>query len=64
MLFKRVHEFLDEVIKENKDKNRNNLIVAHGGILRAIYFYFNEIPEDGNLSYYIPMNCQIDEYEI
>lgn len=64
VLFKRVHDFLDEVIKENKDKNKNILIVAHGGILRAIYFYFNEIPKDGNLACYVPKNCQIDEYEI
>ena len=61
-LFKRVHEFLDEVIRNNKDKNI--LIVAHGGVLRAIYFYFNEIPDNGDLSIYVPKNCEIDEYEI
>lgn len=62
MLFKRVHNFLDEVIKENKDKNV--LIVAHGGILRAIHFYFDELPKYGNLSCYVPKNCQTDEYGI
>ena len=61
-LFRRVHDFLDETIKENKDKNI--LIVAHGGILRAIYFYFNEIPENGDLSVYVPKNCEINTYEI
>ena len=61
-LFKRVHSFLDEIIKKNKDKNI--LIVAHGGISRAIYFYFNEIPEDGDLSVYVPKNCEINTYEI
>lgn len=61
-LFKRVHEFLDEVLEKNKDKNI--LIVAHGGILRAIHFYFNEIPDNGDLSSYVPQNCQIDEYDI
>ena len=61
-LFKRVHEFLDEIIK--KDKDKNILIVAHGGILRAIYFYFNEIPQDGDLSIYVPKNCEINNYEI
>ncbi len=61
-LFKRVHNFLDEIIKNNE--NKNILIVAHGGILRAIYFYFNEIPKNGDLSSYVPKNCQIDFYEI
>lgn len=61
-LFKRVHNFLDEMIKNNK--NQNILIVAHGGILRAIHFYFNEIPENGDLSSYTSKNCQIDFYEI
>ena len=61
-LFKRVHSFLDEIIKKNKDKNI--LIVAHGGILRAIYFYFNEIPKNGDLSIYSPKNCEINTYEI
>lgn len=61
-LFKRVHNFLDEIIKENE--NKNILIIAHGGILRAIYFYFNEIPENGDLSIYVPKNCEINTYEI
>lgn len=61
-LFNRVHEFLNEIIEKNKEKNI--LIVAHGGILRAIYFYFNEIPHNGDLSIYIPKNCEINTYEI
>lgn len=61
-LFKRVHNFLDEIIEENK--NKNILIVTHGGILKAIYFYFNEIPKNGDLSFYVPKNCEIDTYEI
>lgn len=61
-LFKRVHEFLDEVIQKEKDKSI--LIVAHGGILRAIYFYFNEIPSNGDLSIYVPKNCEINHYVI
>lgn len=62
-LFKRVHSFLDEITKRTDE---NILVVAHGGILRAIYFYFNEIPEDGNLMkvYKSSKNCQIDCYEI
>lgn len=60
-LFKRVHHFLDEVIKENEDKNI--LIVAHGG-LRAIYFYFNKLPENDDLSIYVPKNGEINIYEV
>lgn len=62
-LFKRVHSFIEEL----KEKDYENiLIVAHGGILRAIYFYFNEIPKDGNLisKYKSSKNCEINSYEI
>lgn len=62
-LFKRVHSFINEL----KEKDYENvMIVGHGGILRAIYFYFNEIPEDGNLikKFKSSKNCQIDSYEL
>ena len=60
-LFKRVHPLLDEI----KQKEYNNvLIVAHGGILRAIHYYFNEIPKNGDLSSFKPANCEVLEYEI
>ena len=60
-LFKRVHLLLDEIKKEKYD---NILIVAHGGVLRAIHYYFNEIPENGDLSSFRPANCELFEYEI
>ena len=60
--FNKIHNFLDEIIEKNKGKNI--LIVAHGGILRAIYFYFNEIPKDGDVSIYLAKNCEINYYEI
>ena len=62
-IFSRVHVFLDEL----KTKNyKNVLIVAHGGILRATHYYFNSIPEDGNLltKYKGSENCQINRYEL
>ena len=40
------------------------MIVAHGGVLRAIHYYFNEIPKDGDLSSFKPANCEVLEYEI
>lgn len=61
ILFKRVHPLLDEIKQKYYDKV---LIVAHGGILRAIHYYFNEIPKDGDLSIFKPVNCEILEYNI
>ena len=60
-LFERVHSFIDEIRQEKYDKV---LIVAHGGILRAIHYYFNEIPENGDLSNFKTANCEILEYDI
>ena len=60
--FKRVHLALEEIIKNNKDKDI--LIVTHGGVLQAIYFYFNEIPENGDLWSFETKNCEINTYEI
>ena len=62
-LFKRVHEFLDELKTKG---HKSVLIVAHGGVLRAIHFYSNPIPEDGDLFavYKSSKNCQINSYEI
>ena len=62
-LFKRVHSFIDEL---KKQKYNNVLIVAHGGVLRAIHYYFNDIPEDGNLlsKFKSSKNCQINQYEL
>jgi len=62
-LFQRVHNFLDDVISSN-NKDDTILIVTHGGVMRAIYFYFEEMPEDGDLSFYQAKNCEINIYEI
>lgn len=61
-LFKRVSLFLDEIKEKYKDKNI--LIVTHGGVARGIYFYFNEIPKDGKLENFRSGNCEIKEYEL
>ncbi len=60
-LVERVSEFLDELEKENYD---NALIVAHNGVIRAFYAYFNGIPEDGNLWDLGIKNTEIKEYEL
>ncbi len=60
-VYLRIKDFLDELKKEYK--NEEILLVTHGGISRAIYWYFNKIPINGN-SYNINENCKIYEYEL
>lgn len=60
-VYMRIKDFLDELKKEYK--NEEILLVTHGGISRAIYWYFNEIPDNGNSSN-INENCKIYEYEM
>ena len=62
-LFKRVTDFLEDLKKQDY---QSVLVVTHGCLTRAIYHYFNGIPEDGNLlrNYPRPNNCQIDTYEL
>lgn len=57
----RVKKFLDELKK--KDYN-SVLIVAHSGISKGFYVYFNGIPEDGKLLHLGLKNTEIKEYEL
>ena len=60
--YKRVHSFMDEIVHSNYE---NILVIAHGGVLRSIYYYFNGIPEDGDVSAYESRkNCEIIKYEV
>ena len=60
-VYERISEFLNELKSSNR--NDNILLVTHGGISRAIYWYFNGIPENGNSSN-INENCKIYSYEL
>lgn len=60
-VYERISEFLNEIKLSNR--NDNILLVTHGGISRAIYWYFNGIPINGNSSN-INENCKIYEYEL
>lgn len=60
---KSVYERVKEFINEIKLQNKNVLLVTHGGISRAIYWYFNGIPKNGNSSN-INENCKIYEYDL
>lgn len=61
-LFKRIQDFLDDI--KGKYKDKNILLVTHGGVARAVYFYFNELPKDGMLQEFGSSNCEITEYEM
>lgn len=62
-LFKRVHSSLDDIKEKYKDKNI--LIVTHNGVSRAIYMYFNELPENGViLDVGTQENCEIKKYKL
>lgn len=58
-LFNRVKNFLDEL----KKKEYNNvLIVAHSGVSKAFYAYFNGIPKDGKFLNLGLENTELKEY--
>ena len=60
-LFNKVKDFLDEL----KTKEYNSVvIVAHSGISKAFYAYFNGIPEDGKFLNLGLKNTEIKEYKL
>ena len=59
-LLNRVKGFFDEI--KNKHKEKNVLIVGHGGYARAAYCYFNGIPKDGNLLHIELENAKIMKF--
>ena len=60
-LFERVNEFLNELSKKNY---HSVLIVAHSGVSKAFYAYFNGIPEDGKFLNLGLKNTEVKEYEL
>lgn len=59
-LFDRVASFLDELSNKSYEKV---LIVAHSGVSKAFYAYFNGIPIDGRFLNLGLKNCEVKEYE-
>lgn len=57
----RVKDFLDEL--KTKDY-KSVIIVAHSGVSKAFYVYFNGIPTDGNMLNVGLKNADIAEYEL
>lgn len=59
-LFDRVESLLKEI--KEKYNGKNVLLVTHSGIVRILYYYFNGIPEDGDLLEYESHNCSFEHY--
>ncbi|MCM1371343.1 MAG: histidine phosphatase family protein [Clostridium sp.] len=57
---------IDNVIKDVKTKYKDKkvLLVTHSGICRILYYYFNGIPEDGDLTEYESTTCSVEEYSL
>lgn len=60
-LFERVSTFLNEL--KNKEYNKV-LVVAHSGVSKAFYAYFNGIPKDGKFLKLGLENAEIKEYQL
>lgn len=61
-IFDRVDSLIQEIKTKYKDKTV--LLVTHSGICRILYYYFNGIPEDGDLMEYESTNCSVERYEL
>ena len=57
----RVFEGMKQI--EEKHKNENILLVTHGGVARAIDYYFNGIPKEKDVGKFMLNNCEIREYK-
>lgn len=60
-LCERVKEFLDELKAKSYE---SVLVVAHSGVSKAFYVYFNGIPEDGKLLNLGLKNTEVKEYDL
>lgn len=61
-LYNRIDSLLKDIKKYYPDKNV--LLITHSGITRILYYYFNGIPEDGDLTEYVSTNCSFEEYNL
>ena len=63
---KEVVKRAEKLIKDLKKKysNKTVLLVTHSGFARAIYYYINGIPKNGDLSVLEIPNCHVFEYDL
>ena len=64
VFFKRVYDFLEDITEKYKDKNV--LLVAHGGISIPVECYFKgNIPEGSLVDAGLVLgNCQVRSYDV
>ena len=60
--FDRIYAFLDNITEKYRDKNI--LLVNHGGVSIPVDCYFNEIPKDDDLLKLVAKNAEIKEYDV
>ena len=59
--YDRIAGFYDDIL--SKHHGKNILIVAHSGVARMTYFYFNGKPKQNNYSYFKIKNAHIMQIE-
>lgn len=57
----RVFEGMKQIEENHQDKNV--LVVTHGGVARAIDYYFNGIPKEKDIGKSLLSNCEVREYK-
>lgn len=57
-LAQRIYNLLDEI---TSNKEKTYILVAHNGIARVVYSYFNDMTNDEYASYGVP-NCSVTEF--
>lgn len=60
--YNRIADFYDEII--SKYQNKNVLVVAHSGVARMTYFYFNGKPQNKDYTNYCIRNCETLKIEL
>lgn len=60
--FKRIYDFLDEI--KSMYSNKNILIVAHAGVLKAIECYVNGMMRDEEIGPFLPDNANAQKYKL
>ena len=64
----KIQDFVNRVFEgmkqiEEKHLDKNVLVVTHGGVARAIDYYFNGLPEEKDVGKGLLSNCEIREYK-
>lgn len=61
VFFSRIYNFLDEIKERYPDKNI--LVVAHAGVMKAIECYANGMMEDSEIGPFLPDNAGVQKYK-